>query len=35
MQPETGLLQMGRISRKLGMKITPERVAETLLTVLK
>lgn len=35
MQPEAGLLQMGRISRKLGMKITPERVADTLLTVLK
>ena len=35
MQPEAGLLQMGRISRKLGLQITPERVAETLLTVLK
>ncbi|MCD8270161.1 MAG: glycosyltransferase family 4 protein [Parabacteroides sp.] len=35
MQSDTDLLQMGRISRELGMKITPERVADTLLTVLK
>ena len=34
-QPDADLLQMGRNSRKLGMKITPERVADTLLTVLK
>ena len=34
-QPDADLLQMGRNSRKLGMKTTPERVADTLLTVLK
>ncbi|WP_455637974.1 glycosyltransferase family 4 protein [Parabacteroides sp.] len=34
-QPETELLKMGRNSRKLGMQITPEKVAETLLTVLE
>lgn len=34
-QPEAELLQMGRNSRVLGMQITPERVADTLLTVLK
>lgn len=34
-QSEADLLQMGRNSRKLGMQITPQRVADTLLTVLK
>ena len=32
---EDDLLRMGRNSRKLGMQITPGRVADTLLTVLK
>ena len=34
-QPEADLLQMGRCSRMLGMQITPERVADTLLTILE
>ena len=34
-QSEADLLQMGRNSRVLGKQITPERVADTLLTVLK
>lgn len=34
LQPETDLLRMGRNSRKLGGQITPESVADTLLTVL-
>lgn len=34
-QSEGELLQMGRNSRILGMQITPEKVADTLLTVLK
>lgn len=35
MQPVVDWLQMGRNSRKLGMQIAPERVADTLLSVLK
>lgn len=35
MLPKDHLLQMGRNSRKLGMQIKPERVADTLLSVLK
>lgn len=34
-QPEADLLRMGRCSRMLGMQITPERVADTLLTILE
>ena len=34
-QPEADLLRMGRHSRILGMQITPERVADTLLTILE
>lgn len=34
-QPEADLLRMGRNSRKMGMLITPERVADTLLTILE
>lgn len=34
-QPEADLLRMGRYSRMLGMQITPERVADTLLTILR
>lgn len=35
LQPKEYLLQMARNSRKLGMQITPSKVANTLLTVLK
>lgn len=35
MQPEDHLLQMGRNSRELAMQITPEKVADTLLSALK
>ena len=34
-QPEVDLLRMGKNSRRLGMQITPEGVADTLLTALK
>lgn len=34
-QPEADLMRLGRCSRMLGMQITPERVADTLLTILK
>lgn len=34
-QPDADLLRMGRCSRMLGMQITPERVADTLLTILE
>lgn len=34
-QPEADLLRMGRCSRMLGMQITPERVADTLLQILE
>lgn len=34
-QPEANLLRMGKCSRMLGLQITPERVADTLLTILE